>query len=76
MFLLFSCEKRTADGERRDTMAKFINYKDWLEIKNGLKEDQSFTEIERRLRRDRTTNYQGSQELFDGTGYEIQRISP
>lgn len=36
-------------------MAKFLNYEDRLEIEKGLKEHQTFTEIGKRLGRDRTT---------------------
>lgn len=38
-----------------DTMAKFLNYEDRLEIESGLKEHMSFTEIGKKLGRDRTT---------------------
>ena len=55
MFFLFLCESRTAGGERRDTMAKFLNYEDRLEIETGLKEHMTFTEIGKKLSRDRTT---------------------
>ena len=36
-------------------MAKFLSYEDRLEIQNGLKEHLTFTEIGKRLGRDRTT---------------------
>ncbi|WP_235839251.1 helix-turn-helix domain-containing protein [Clostridium sp. Marseille-P2415] len=36
-------------------MAKFLPYEDRLEIKSGLKEDLTFTEIGKKLGRDRTT---------------------
>ncbi len=36
-------------------MAKFLGYEDRLEIQNGLKEYLTFTEIGKRLGRDRTT---------------------
>lgn len=36
-------------------MAKFLNYDDRLEIENGLKEHMSFTEIGKKIGRDRTT---------------------
>lgn len=55
MFFLFLCGSRTAGGERREKMAKFLSYEDRLEIQNGLKEHLTFTEIGKRLGRDRTT---------------------
>lgn len=54
-------------------MAKFLNYEDRLEIESGLKEHLTFTEIRKKLGRDRTTitkevkNY--SREQY--TGYSI-----
>ena len=54
-------------------MAKFLNYEDRLEIEKGLKEHQTFTEIGKRLGRDRTTitkevrNYSVEQD----TGYSV-----
>ncbi|WP_353738547.1 helix-turn-helix domain-containing protein, partial [Faecalibaculum rodentium] len=36
-------------------MAKFLSYEDRLEIQNGLREHLTFTEIGKRLGRDRTT---------------------
>lgn len=36
-------------------MAKFLNYEDRLEIESGLKEQMLFTEIGKKLGRDRTT---------------------
>ena len=36
-------------------MAKFLNYEDRLEIESGLKEHMTFTEIGKKLGRDRTT---------------------
>lgn len=53
-------------------MAKFLSYEDRLEIQNGLKEHLTFTEIGKRLGRDRTTitkvrNYSVEQD----TGYSI-----
>ena len=38
-----------------DSMAKFLNYEDRLEIESGLKEHMTFTELERKIGRDRTT---------------------
>ena len=35
-------------------MAKFLSYEDRLEIESGLKEDLTFTEIGKKLGRDRT----------------------
>lgn len=55
MFFLFLCGSRTAGGGRREKMAKFLNYEDRLEIQNGLREHLTFTEIGKRLGRDRTT---------------------
>lgn len=55
MFFLFLCGNRAAGGERRGKMAKFLNYEDRLEIESGLKEHLTFTEIGKRLGRDRTT---------------------
>ncbi len=36
-------------------MAKFLSYEDRLEIESGLKDDLTFTEIGKKLGRDRTT---------------------
>ena len=55
MFFLFLFESRTAGGERRDTMAKFLNYEDRLEIQNGLNEHLTFTQIGKKLSMDRAT---------------------
>ena len=55
MFFLFLCGSRTAGGERREKMAKFLTYEDRLEIQNGLKEHLTFTQIGEKLSRDRTT---------------------
>ena len=38
-----------------DSMAKFLNYEDRLEIESGLKEHMTFTELGEKLGRDRTT---------------------
>ena len=46
---------RTADGERRDIMAKFLSCEDRLEIESCLKAHMTFTEIGKKLGRDRTT---------------------
>ena len=73
MFFPFLCGNRTAGGERRKKMAKFLGYEDRLEIQNGLKEHLTFTEIGKRLGRDRTTitkevrNYSVEQD----TGYSV-----
>ena len=73
MFFLFLCVSREAGGERREKMAKFLSYEDRLEIQNGLKEHLTFTEIGKRLGRDRTTitkevrNYSVEQD----TGYSV-----
>lgn len=54
-------------------MAKFLSYEDRLEIQNGLKEHLTFTEIGKKLGRDRTTitkevrNYSVEQD----TGYSV-----
>ena len=54
-------------------MAKFLSYDDRLEIEQGLKEHMTFTEIGKRLGRDRTTitkeikNYS----LIEETGYSV-----
>ncbi len=45
MFFLLLCGRRTAGGERREKMAKFLRYEDRLEIQNGLKEHLTFMEI-------------------------------
>ncbi len=69
----FYYENRTAGGERRDIMAKFLSYEDRLEIESSLKAHMTFTEIGRRLGRDRTTitkevrNYSVEQD----TGYSV-----
>ena len=66
-------ENRTAGGERRDIMAKFLSYEDRLEIESSLKAHMTFTEIGRKLGRDRTTitkevrNYSVEQD----TGYSV-----
>ena len=52
---VFSVMVERAGGERREKMAKFLSYEDRLEIQNGLKEHLTFTEIGKRLGRDRTT---------------------
>lgn len=73
MFFPFLCGNRTAGGERRKKMAKFLGYEDRQEIQNGLKEHLTFTEIGKRLGRDRTTitkevrNYSVEQD----TGYSV-----
>lgn len=36
-------------------MAKFLSYEDRLEIESGLKEHLTFTEIEKKLKKNRTT---------------------
>ena len=38
-----------------DSMAKFLNYEDRLDIESGLKEHMTFTELGEKLGRDRTT---------------------
>ena len=38
-----------------DSMAKFLNYEDRLEIESGLKVHMTFTELGEKLGRDRTT---------------------
>lgn len=69
----FYYENRTAGGERRDIMAKFLSYEDRLEIESSLKAHMTFTEIGRKLGRDRTTitkevrNYSVEQD----TGYSV-----
>ena len=69
----FCCGNKTAGGGRREKMAKFLNYEDRLEIESGLKEHMTFTEIGKKLGRDRTTitkeirNYSVEQD----TGYSI-----
>ncbi len=73
MFFPLLCGNRTAGGERREKMAKFLSYEDRLEIQNGLREHLTFTEIGKRLGRDRTTitkevrNYSVEQD----TGYSV-----
>ena len=73
MFFLFLCARRTAGGERREKMAKFLSYEDRMEIQNGLKEHLTFTEIGKKLGRDSTTitkevrNYSVEQD----TGYSV-----
>ena len=39
-----------------DSMAKFLNYEDRLEIESGLKEHMTFTELGEKLGRDRTAS--------------------
>lgn len=59
-------------------MAKFLSYEDRLEIQNGLKEHLTFTEIGKRLGRDRTTitkevrNYSVEQD----SGYSVFPTTP
>ena len=73
MFFLFICGSRTAGGGRREKMAKFLSYEDRLEIESSLKAHMTFTEIGRKLGRDRTTitkevrNYSVEQD----TGYSV-----
>lgn len=42
MFFLFLCGNRTAGGERRKKMAKFLSDEDRLKIQNGLKKHLIF----------------------------------
>ncbi len=73
MFFLFLCGSRTVGGGRREKMAKFLNYEDRLEIQNGLKEHLTFTEIGKRLGRDRTTitKEAGNYSVEQDTGYSV-----
>lgn len=54
MFFLFLTELQQLAG-KGDSMAKFLNYEDRLEIESGLKEHMTFTELGEKLGRDRTT---------------------
>ena len=53
-FLFFQTELQQLAG-KGDSMAKFLNYEDRLEIESGLKEHMTFTELGEKLGRDRTT---------------------
>ena len=67
------CVETGQPAGKGEKMAKFLSYEDRLEIQNGLREHLTFTEIGKRLGRDRTTitkevrNYS----LEQDTGYSV-----
>ena len=77
MFFLFFYRTSSWRG-KGDSMAKFLNYEDRLEIESGLKEHMTFTELGEKLGRDRTTitkeirNYSIEQD----TGYGSYPLIP
>ena len=55
-------------------MAKFLSYEDRLEIESALKEDLTFTEMGKKLGRDRTTITKKSVTMQLSNAQDIQSI--